>query len=70
MFASKRDIELRLRKNHLFAQYLELIWLRAEIARLLNPLKVSPPRRQRNRRPRDVRICTRSHRYPDSLAAD
>jgi hypothetical protein len=70
MFVSQHEIELRLRKNHLFAQYQELICLRAEIARLLNPLKISPPRKQRNRRPRDVRICTRSHQYPDSLAAD
>ena len=49
MFASEREIELRVRKNHLFAQYLELVWLRAEIARLLNPLKISPPRKRRNR---------------------
>jgi hypothetical protein len=41
VFASNRDIELRLRKNNLFAQYQELICLRAAIARLLNPLKVS-----------------------------
>jgi hypothetical protein len=78
VFASNRDIELRLRKNNLFAQYQELIYLRAEIARLLNPLKVSPPRARRNRRSafrtpilfRDVMICARSHRNRDNAAAD
>ena len=46
-----RDIELlRQNDNDLMAQYEELLCLRAEIARLLFPLKLSPPRKYRIKR--------------------
>jgi hypothetical protein len=43
-----RDIELlRQNDNDLMVQYEELLCLRAELARLLFPLKISPPRKYR-----------------------
>jgi hypothetical protein len=45
-----RDIKLRWRNHDLIALYDELIRLRAEVARRLNPLKISPPRKCRNTR--------------------
>ena len=46
-----RDIEL-LRQNasDLMAQYNELLCLRAELVKLLFPLKISPPRKYRIKR--------------------
>ena len=46
MSKHSRDIELlRQIDNDLMAQYEELLCLRAEVARLLSPLKRSPPRK-------------------------
>jgi len=51
MSKHSRDIELlRQIDNELMVQYEELLCLRAELARLLFPLKISPPRKNRIRR--------------------
>jgi hypothetical protein len=42
------DRILRVRSFDLMAQYEELIRLRKEVARLINPLKTSPIRKRRN----------------------
>ena len=51
MSKPSRDIELlRQNDNDIRVQYEELICLRAELARLLFPLKISPPRKNRTQR--------------------
>ena len=55
--------------NDLRAQYKELLCLRAELARLLFPLKISPPRKNRTkRRNRSAARPVKRHEQPASAA--
>ena len=45
MFSQKHQNDLMVQCTDLRGQYEELLCLRAELARLLFPLKISPPRR-------------------------
>jgi hypothetical protein len=65
MLTYGRDIELlRQIDCGLTIQYEELLCLRAEVARLLFPLKISPPRKNRTQRRNrsDARTVKRTER--------
>jgi hypothetical protein len=59
-----RDIKLRWRNRDLMAQYHELVQLRAEVARRLNPLKMSPPRKRRSRGNRSAGLMVQRNDRP------
>jgi hypothetical protein len=65
-----RDIELlRHIDNDLMVQYEELVCLRAQLARLLFPLKRSPPRKRRiSRSNRSAARAARRNEQPMSRA--
>ena len=70
MSKHSRDIELlRQNDNDLMVQYEALLCLRAELARLLFPLKISPPRKYRfKRRNWSAARPVKQHERPASCA--
>ena len=70
MSKHSRDIELlRQNDNDLMVQYEALLCLRAELARLLFPLKISPPRKYRFKRRNWSAACpVKQHERPASCA--
>ena len=70
MSKHSRDIELlRQNDNDLMVQYEVLLCLRAELARLLFPLKISPPRKYRFKRRNWSAACpVKQHERPASCA--
>ena len=65
-----REIEsLRENNDDLMIQYEELLCLRAELAKSLFPLKISPPRKNRTkRRNRSAARPVKRHEQPASAA--